>query len=483
MSITDGSCIDVYEMDAASESGVEEVRETIVGVVEYRPAICRFKVFIIDEVHDLSPKAFDALLKTIEEPPAHIIFVLATTEYNKVPPTIRSRCQKFEFHRGSVSELLERLQHVAKSEGVEAEPAALSAIARMADGGFRDALTLLEQAIITSDGKITLESVYDQLGLVTEDVTDKILLAVKEGNIPELMTLTSELMRLGRDPRALLDSLLYRLADLTRVLYGVEMVNTGDTARQASAHDIAARLGQEDLLSMRASLTEAHKVIRDITLPRLWLESEMIRISGVIRNKGSIAAIARPADVEKAVPRERKEPDFERATPRDRRETTSATAATNGGHKTERVAVADVSAAQPGANTPGEQSATVPVPDPSLDPALNKAHSIWHSFISDQTDLPGNAPITLRLQNTKVLSFADNVLTVQLARKMDVEWMLDKPQRMSHVLKNLEKRGVPEWQVKFVAGEASSKHHEPVAVELPAEGQKLAQMAREVFGS
>lgn len=463
-------------MDAASESGVDEVRDTIVSVVEYRPAICRYKVFIIDEVHDLSVKAFDALLKTIEEPPPHIIFVLATTEYNKVPPTIRSRCQKFEFHRGSVSDLLQRLQYVADQESVEAEPAALSAIARMADGGFRDALTLLEQAIITSDGKITLASVYDQLGLVTEDVTDKILLAMKDANVPDLMSLTAELMRLGRDPRALLDSLLYRLADLTRVLYGVEMVSAGDASRQASAHDIAARIGQEDLLAMRSALTEAHKVIRDISLPRLWLESELIRISGALR--APKLATPRPAEVERpvlrerrdtepegAVPRERKEPEGERPVPRSREE-------------------------QPAAQVvkkPAEE-ALAPKPDTStavveIDTSLRSAIGVWESFVNSEQDLPGNTPITMRLHGSKVVAFADNVLTVQLARKMDVDWMLEKPQRISHVYKNLEKRGASSWQVKFVVGEASTKHQEPVAVELPAEGQRLAQMAREVFGS
>ena len=165
--ITSGSCVDVIEMDAASESGVEEIRSQIVEAAEYLPMICRYKIYIIDEVHDLSAKAFDALLKTIEEPPAHVIFVLATTEYNKVPPTIRSRCQKFEFHRASMQDLVSRLAYVAESEEVAAEPAALAAIARMADGGYRDGLTLLEQAILTADGKITLQQVYDQLGIVS----------------------------------------------------------------------------------------------------------------------------------------------------------------------------------------------------------------------------------------------------------------------------------------------------------------------------
>jgi len=205
--ITEGSCLDVIEMDAASQSGVDEVREKIVNVTEYRPAFCRYKIFIIDEVHDLSSKAFDALLKTIEEPPPHIVFILATTEYNKVPPTIRARCQRYEFHRASLANLIQRLEFVSQSEGVQAEGAALGAIARLADGGYRDALTLLEQAMIVGEGKITLQQVYDQLGLVGEEAVDEILFAVKENDPAKLMALFDEVYRLGRDPSAILDSL------------------------------------------------------------------------------------------------------------------------------------------------------------------------------------------------------------------------------------------------------------------------------------
>ena len=123
--ITSGSHPDVVEMDAASDSGVDDVRDKIVDVVSYAPMLGRYKIFIIDEVHDLSAKAFDALLKTVEEPPPHMVFILATTEFNKVPATIRSRCQKYEFHRASMKNLCDRLLYVCNQEGVTAEPAAI----------------------------------------------------------------------------------------------------------------------------------------------------------------------------------------------------------------------------------------------------------------------------------------------------------------------------------------------------------------------
>ena len=240
-SITVGNCVDVIEMDAASESGVDEIREQIVESVEYRPMICRYKIFIIDEVHDLSSKAFDALLKTIEEPPAHIIFILATTEFNKVPPTIRSRCQKFEFHRASMQDLMQRLSFVAEKEGIQAELAAIAAIARMADGGYRDGLTLLEQAILTSEGAITLQQVYDQLGLVSEEIVDQLVLAIKNGDVPAIMELLANVARLGRDPRAILESMMYRMSDLTRASYQISIESNTEATREAALFETASR--------------------------------------------------------------------------------------------------------------------------------------------------------------------------------------------------------------------------------------------------
>ncbi len=300
-SITSGSCVDVIEMDAASESGVDEIRKQIVESVEYQPMICRYKIYIIDEVHDLSAKAFDALLKTIEEPPAHIIFILATTEYNKVPPTIRSRCQKFEFHRANMQDLVSRLEYVTKAEDVTAEPAALAAIARMADGGYRDALTLLEQAILTADGAITLQQVYDQLGMVSEEVVDSLILAIKDHDVPKIMGVLSDVARLGRDPRAILDSMMYRLSDLTRASYQITIDGGSEATREASLFETASRIGRETILKLRGELAEAHKTIRDISLPRLWLEAELVRLSQVPEQPAPRAPTVHEAPVARSV--------------------------------------------------------------------------------------------------------------------------------------------------------------------------------------
>jgi DNA polymerase-3 subunit gamma/tau len=272
--ITAGQGGDVVELDAASESGVDEIRE-LIERANYAPMEGRYKVYIIDEVHDLSGKAFDAFLKTIEEPPPHVVFILATTEFNKVPVTIRSRCQRYEFHRGSLRDLVGRLEYVCNAEGIEFDGAALGAIARMADGGYRDALTLLEQAVLTTQGKLTYEEVMRQLGLVDEQQIDQLIECAMNQDIRGLMNGADQAVRMGKEPRAILESLLLRISELTHAAYETD---SADPERQAANHSLAVRIGERNLLAYRAILAEAHRDIRDVSLPRLWLELSLLRL-------------------------------------------------------------------------------------------------------------------------------------------------------------------------------------------------------------
>ncbi|GAB4127579.1 MAG: hypothetical protein Fur0036_14380 [Fimbriimonadaceae bacterium] len=301
--IAQGSCMDVIELDAASESGVDNIRRAVVDASSYQPAYCRYKIFIIDEVHDLSASAFDALLKTIEEPPPHVVFILATTELQKVPPTIRSRCQRYEFHRGSLENLVGRLQFVAESEGMEIEPAALTALARMADGGYRDALTLLEQAILTAEGPITLNQVYEQLGLIAADEVDRLLEALMAKDIAEIHAKLDEVFRRGRDAEAIVESLTYRLADLTRTLFGVESKGGKDVTQEAAADAMARRLGMDRILFYRAAMAHFLATVGHVTLPRHWIESEMVRLA--MSPVPSAATSRHPAEPEAEPRRER----------------------------------------------------------------------------------------------------------------------------------------------------------------------------------
>ena len=196
--ILDGSIIDVAEIDAASNNGVDDVRQ-IKEAVMYVPAITRFKVYIIDEVHMLSTGAFNALLKTLEEPPESVIFILATTEPHKLPATILSRCQRFDFKRISVWGLSERLSTIAESIGITCEKSALNLIARLAEGGMRDAISLLDQCLASGNEMITRDTVIISSGLSASDAIDKLAKSLVVKNIEESLTHINQFLSEGRD--------------------------------------------------------------------------------------------------------------------------------------------------------------------------------------------------------------------------------------------------------------------------------------------
>ena len=197
--IASGNHPDVYELDAASRTGVENVREEIIGRVQYAPTQGRYKVYIIDEVHMLSTAAFNALLKTLEEPPSHVIFILATTDPQKVPETIHSRCQRFDFHRISIESIVSRLGAICVAEGVEFEGEALDLIAHRAEGGMRNALTSLEQLIAFGEGKVTMETAERLLGSLDSNDMAEIVTAIGQRDIARCFTWTAQYVETGSD--------------------------------------------------------------------------------------------------------------------------------------------------------------------------------------------------------------------------------------------------------------------------------------------
>ena len=197
LAIADDRHVDVLEMDAASRTGVDDIRELTEGV-RYRPVSGRYKVYIIDEVHMLSKNAFNALLKTLEEPPPDVKFVFATTEINKVPVTVLSRCQRFSLRRVPVEQLIPHYRRIAEAEGVEVEPAALALIARAADGSVRDGLSLLDQAIALSGGRVAEAAVRDMLGVADRGLVFDLLESVLRGDAPTSLAQMGHLYRAGR---------------------------------------------------------------------------------------------------------------------------------------------------------------------------------------------------------------------------------------------------------------------------------------------
>jgi DNA polymerase III subunit gamma/tau len=244
--------VDVIEMDAASHTKVEEMRELLDGV-RYRPVSARYKVYVIDEVHMLSGHSFNALLKTLEEPPPAVIFVFATTEIHKVPVTVLSRCQRFSLRRVPVDLLIQHYRRVAEMEAVEAEPAALALIARAADGSVRDGLSLLDQAIALSDSQVTEKAVRDMLGVADRGQVFDLLENVLRGDAASALVQLDRLYRDGADPLLVLQDLL----DLGHFLTRIKL------APEAGAGDPIAEGDRERALPLADKLTMS-------ALARLW---------------------------------------------------------------------------------------------------------------------------------------------------------------------------------------------------------------------
>src|SRR5690554_163849 len=211
---------DIIEIDGASNNGVDEIRD-LRDKVKYLPSVGKYKVYIIDEVHMLTTGAFNALLKTLEEPPSHVIFILATTEVHKIPATILSRCQRFDFKNIEIPNIIKRLEHVVSEEKLEIEGEAISLIAKNAKGGLRDALSLLDQAISFSDGKITTKDVNDIVGAVSKEDLVNLLELINSRNITEALELTHSFINQGKEEERLINDLIYTLRDLllTKVNY------------------------------------------------------------------------------------------------------------------------------------------------------------------------------------------------------------------------------------------------------------------------
>jgi DNA polymerase-3 subunit gamma/tau len=299
--IVQGSSIDVLEIDGASNRGIDEIRQ-IIENVRYQPANCRFKIYIIDEVHQVTKDAFNALLKTLEEPPPSVKFILATTEPHRLPATILSRCQRYDFRRIKMREIVERLRAIAKSEGLDITEGALVLLAREADGSMRDAQSLLEQVLALAEpsaikgkqGAVDDVLLQDILGLAERRILYEISAAVLAGNAHRCVELVAEVINQGRDVSRLARDLVEHFRNLL-----VARLVSGDRSAGASKQSAAAQL--LDLPDQEiADLTEQSRPISVETLldyldfmatgdeeiarsatPRFALESVLIRLAGL----------------------------------------------------------------------------------------------------------------------------------------------------------------------------------------------------------
>ena len=277
--IAQGTHPDVYELDAASRTGVENVREEIISRVSYAPTRGTWKVYIIDEVHMLSTAAFNALLKTIEEPPSHVVFILCTTDPQKVPETSLSRCQRFDFHRISIESIVARLGAVCAEEGVEFEAEALDLIAHRAEGGMRNALTSLEQLIAYCGGKATLEGAQNLLGSLDNADLSEIVEAIGRRDAAACFNWVAQYVETGAD----LAQFVHDLAEHVRTLYLMSMagldveLQISESMRTVMIGELKL-FGQDRLSRMLVLLGDVSKELRVSSNPRLTFEIALTRM-------------------------------------------------------------------------------------------------------------------------------------------------------------------------------------------------------------
>lgn len=276
--ITDGSIPDVIEIDAASNNGVEEIRD-IRDKVKYAPTSVKYKVYIVDEVHMLSIGAFNALLKTLEEPPKHVIFILATTEPHKIPLTIISRCQRFDFKRITAQAIVGRMKLIVEETGVQCDEHALQIVARAADGGMRDALSLLDQAISFSEDRVTIEDALTVTGAVSQGFLNKLANAVLDRDAAAGLEYLEELLFHGKDPSRFIEDFILYYRDMLlfkaapRLEESLERVMLDDDFRT-----LAEKVKPEELYKLIDVLNKAQQDMRWTNHPRIFLEVAIVKL-------------------------------------------------------------------------------------------------------------------------------------------------------------------------------------------------------------
>ncbi len=281
LSINNGSSVDVIEIDAASNTGVDNIRQ-IREEVAYPPVLAKYKVYIIDEVHMLSEGAFNALLKTLEEPPEHVIFILATTEYHKIPATILSRCQRFDFRRITSKEIQDRLKFVCDSSNVDVDDDALSVISYAADGSMRDGLSILDKCISFTSEKITSESVSKILGIVDDNAMFNVAESIGSKNLEELITLVENAVAEGRDPILFTSYLIehFRCLMIASLVKDSSDLLQMSNERSAKFSAQAQNFTTQQIVELIKKLNDIYKQQKESPNPKVMLEIGLAELCG-----------------------------------------------------------------------------------------------------------------------------------------------------------------------------------------------------------
>src|SRR5688572_11073130 len=314
LEIAQGRGIDVLEIDAASHTGIDNIRDVVIEGLSITPVRDRYKIFIIDEVHQLSPQSFNALLKSIEEPPAHVVFMMATTELNKIPDTILSRSQVFEFRALPAKTIAEQLRKIAGAEAIDVPDAALALIARAAEGSMRDAQSALDQVMAFAGQTITVDDVSAVLGLVGRDLLFDLIAAVVDEDGPGAFALADRAVEAGHDLKVVCRELSRVVRDL--MILSVDPARAGDgelaEGERERLSQLAGSFSREDLMRAFDLLAKAEQDIRNASQPRYHFEMVLLRwmhlrklvpLAALMEQLGSVKAVSAEARSAKAEPR------------------------------------------------------------------------------------------------------------------------------------------------------------------------------------
>ena len=274
---------DIIEIDAASNNGVDEIR-TLRDNVKLLPSFCKYKIYIIDEVHMLSTGAFNALLKTLEEPPSHVIFILATTEPNKIPLTILSRCQRFDFNKISNEKLVSRLLYIATQEGKIVDKSILEYIAEISDGGLRDAINLLDQVISLPQESVTLEEIDRLSGRISQNTLFELLNAISTGNYVSILNISDIIYGEGKNYKDIADGMLAIVRDLS-INFEVDSYFNKDYSSKLATINIPF----DKLISITSLLNELIKEIKNSNDPKMLFDIYMVNICNSLSSKGNLS--------------------------------------------------------------------------------------------------------------------------------------------------------------------------------------------------
>ena len=413
LSVNEGNSVDVVEIDAASNRGIDEIRD-LREKVKFAPSTGKSKVYIIDEVHMLTDQAFNALLKTLEEPPGHVVFVLATTEAHKVPVTILSRCQRFDFRRIKPEEMVERLTEVASGAGIKVTEEALWLIAKAAEGGLRDALSILDQGAAFATDAVTAEDIHSILGTVKQDVLQSMAEYLASGSTGEALKLVSSLTDLGKDLRLFAREMTTYLREL--------LVN------HLEGYGNTGKIGNDNLYYLLQVLVQAEQEMKWSSQPALVLELALVKASRPELGGSLEALTRRVAELERQL--------ASGVQPITRVSQVSVTAVTN---ETKSVPTAQKEHEAPQEKTP---------PSTKGGDTTDLVKQGWSAVMGDTKN--GKKPLWLLLNETSpALEAQGNTVTLLFEDEFDAR-RADKPEYKKYLEWLLGKHLSGSWEVRCV---------------------------------